>query len=117
MKIKKEEKIPEAIPEEKGIKKVTRKILIGLEDGSDKIIMRYFRVLPGGNTPFHHHEFEHVVRIEKGKGVVVNEAREEIQVSPGQSVFIPGGEKHQFKNPGDESFEFICTIPNPDKKR
>jgi quercetin dioxygenase-like cupin family protein len=113
VKIKKEEQIPETIPEEEGVKKVTRRILIGPEDGSDNIVMRYFRVLPGGNTPFHEHEFEHVVRIEKGKGVVVNAAQEEILVSPGQSVFIPGKEKHQFKNPNDEPFEFICTILNP----
>lgn len=117
MKIKKEEQIPETIPEEEGIKEVKRKILIGPEDGSDNIIMRYFKVLSGGNTPFHEHDFEHVVRIEKGKGVVVNAAREETPVSPGQSIFIPGSEKHQFKNPYDEPLEFICTILNQEKNR
>ncbi len=117
MRIKKEEMIPETIPDEEGVNKVTRRILIGPEDGSTRIIMRYFKVLPGGNTPFHEHDFEHVVRIEKGKGVVMNEAQEEIPLSPGQSVFIPGGEKHQFKNPNDEPFEFICTILNPGMNR
>jgi len=117
VKIKKEEQIPETIPEEEGVKKVRRRILIGPEDGSANIIMRYFKVLPGGNTPFHEHNFEHVVRIEKGKGVVVNAAEEEIPVSPGQSIFIPGGEKHQFKNPNDEALEFICTILNPEMNR
>ena len=115
--IKKEEQIPETIPEEEGVKKVKRRILIGPEDGSANIIMRYFRVLPGGNTPYHEHDFEHVVRIEKGKGAVVNADQEEIPVSPGQSVFIAGGEKHQFINPNDEPFEFICTILNPGKNR
>ena len=115
--IKKEEQIPETIPEEEGVKKVKRRILIGPEDGSANIIMRYFRVLPGGNTPYHEHDFEHVVRREKGKGAVVNADQEEIPVSPGQSVFIAGGEKHQFINPNDEPFEFICTILNPGKNR
>ncbi len=117
MKIKKEDQIPEAVPEEEGVNKVKRRILIGPEDGSIDIIMRYFTVLPGGNTPYHEHDFEHVVRIEKGKGVVVNADHMEIPVSPGQSLFIPGGEKHQFINPNDEPFEFICTILNQEKSR
>lgn len=115
--IKKEEQIQENSLEEEGVKKVKRRILIGPEDGSANIIMRYFRVLPGGNTPYHEHDFEHVVRIEKGKGVVVNVLQEEIQVAPGQSIFIPEGEKHQFINPYNEPFEFICTIPNTEKNR
>ena len=40
----------------------------------------------------------------------------ERKISIGQSLFIPGGEKHQFKNPYKESFEFLCIILNPDKK-
>jgi quercetin dioxygenase-like cupin family protein len=117
VKIKVEKQIPETTPEEEGVRKVKRRILVGPEDGSARIIMRYFKVLPGGNTPFHEHDFEHVVRIENGKGVVVDSDRKELTVFTGHSIFIPGGEKHQFKNPYHEPFEFICTIPNPEAKR
>lgn len=100
---------------EEGIKNVKRKILIGPDDGSSNIIMRHFKVFLGGHTPFHNHEFEHVVKIEEGKGVVVNENKEEIVVSKGQSLFIKENEKHQFRNPFKDPFEFICVIPNPEK--
>jgi quercetin dioxygenase-like cupin family protein len=115
MKIKIEQEIPEAFAEEEGVQDVTRKILVGPEDGSSNIIMRYFKVLPGGNTPFHSHDFEHVVRVEKGKGLIVDASGQEFPISPGYSVFVPGGEKHQFKNPNGETFEFLCTILNPDE--
>ena len=113
MKIKIEQEIPEAFAEEEGAQNVTKRILIGPDDGSSKIIVRYFRVLPGGNTPFHSHDFEHVVRVEKGSGLVVSPSGQEIPIAPGHSVFVEAGEKHQFKNPNEEPFEFICTILNP----
>ncbi len=110
--VKKNADIPEAPPREEGVTKVMMKILVGPDDGSKNIVMRHFRVFPGGNTPFHTHEIEHVVKIEKGKGMVMNESGEETLVSEGQSLFIGSAEKHQFKNPFDEPFEFVCTIIN-----
>jgi quercetin dioxygenase-like cupin family protein len=115
MEIKIEQEIPETFVEEEGVHNVTKRILVGPKDGSCNIIMRYFRVLPDGNTPFHSHNFEHVVRVEKGNGLVVDAKGQEFPISPGHSVFIASGEKHQFKNPNEESFEFICTILNPDE--
>jgi len=115
--VKIEQEIPAVFIDEEGVQNVTRKILIGPEDGSTNIIMRYFIVLPGGNTPFHSHDFEHVVRVEKGRGFVVDASGQEIPISSGHSVFIAGGEKHQFKNPNEEPFEFLCTILNPEKDK
>jgi quercetin dioxygenase-like cupin family protein len=112
MKIKDDSDVPEILLEEEDIRDVYRKILIGPQDGSSRIVMRLFKVLPGGNTPYHRHPFEHVVKIEKGRGIIVSESEEEIAVSQGQNVFIPENEKHQFKNPYEEPFEFLCIIPN-----
>ncbi len=112
--IKIEQEIPAAFVEEEGVHDVTRRILIGPSDGSSNIIMRYFKVMPGGNTPFHSHDFEHVLRVEKGRGFVVDASGKDIPISPGHSVFIAAGEKHQFKNPNKEPFEFLCTILNPE---
>lgn len=112
--IKNDKDVPEGAVEEEGIKNVTRKILIGPEDGSSKIVMRHFKILSEGHTPFHSHEFEHVVKVENGKGVVVDENGEDIIVSKGQSLLIEKNKKHQFKNPFHEPFEFLCIIINPD---
>ena len=114
--IKKNFDVPEAPLEEEGVKNVIRKILIGPDDGSHDIIMRHFKVLPEGYTPLHSHSHEHVVKIENGKGIVVNEKGEEIVVSKGQSLFVEGDKKHQFKNLFREPFEFLCIIINPEKK-
>ena len=117
MKVKIEQEIPAAFVDENGANNVSKKILIGPEDGSKSIIMRYFSVLPGGNTPYHDHDFEHVVRVEKGRGLVVDSSGNEIPISSGHSVFIAGGEKHQFRNPNEEPFEFLCTILNLEKDK
>lgn len=102
--------------EEDGIVDVKRQILIGPEDGSQNIIMRRFRVLAGGNTPYHNHPHEHVVKIEKGKGVIVDITGNEIPINEGQSLLISGDEKHQFKNPFEDTLEFLCIILNPKTK-
>ena len=46
-----------------------------------------------------------VQKLTPGMGLIIQE---------GQSLFIPGGEKHQFKNPFDSPLEFLCIILNPD---
>jgi len=115
MVIKKNIEVKETPVTEEEVKNVTRKILIGPEDGSHNIIMRLFKVLPGGHTPHHSHSHEHVVKIEKGRGVVVKSTGEEVEVSSGQSLLVEGDEKHQFKNPFSEPFEFLCIILNPDR--
>ena len=99
-----------------GAKDVKMKVLIGPGDGSENIIMRHFIIAPGGNTPYHQHNYEHVVKIENNKGVLVDENGLEHEIKKGQSVFVKPNEKHQFRNPFGEVLEFTCTIPNPDKK-
>ncbi len=113
--VKKNADVPEIPVEEEEVENVLRRILIGPEDGSHNIIMRYFKVLPEGHTPFHSHDHEHVVKIEQGKGIVVRETGEEVLVSQGQSLLVEGNETHQFKNPFPEPFEFLCIILNPEK--
>jgi len=113
--IKTDSEIQETIIEDEGIMNVRRKILIGTADDSENIIMRRFVIYPGGNTPYHIHPHEHVVRVEKGRGVVVNGEEKEILIKEGTSIFIKGGEKHQFRNPFSEPFYFLCIILNQEK--
>ena len=93
---------------------VTMRIPIGKEDGSQNMIMRLFCIAPGGHTPYHVHDFEHLVRVVSGKGAAIDEAGVSYELSLGQSVFVRPNEKHQFANPYAEPFEFTCTILNPD---
>jgi quercetin dioxygenase-like cupin family protein len=99
-----------------GAKDVRMKILIGPRDKSENIIMRHFFVAPGGHTPFHQHNYEHVIKVEQNKGIAVDENGNEFEVKKGQSLFVEPNEKHQFRNPFKEDFEFLCIIPNPDNQ-
>lgn len=99
-----------------GARNVKMRMLIGPDDGSENIFMRHFIISPGGNTPYHQHDYEHVVKVENNRGIVVDEEGKEREITRGQSIFVKPGEKHQFRNPFTEDFEFTCIIPNPDKK-
>ncbi len=105
-------KVAEISVDLEGAKDVTIKILIGIKEGSKDIIMRYFKIMPGGHSPWHSHNYEHLVKIEKGKGIAIDNDRNEHIVTTGHSLFVESNEMHQFKNPFSEPFEFICTIPN-----
>jgi quercetin dioxygenase-like cupin family protein len=61
--------IPEIDVQEDGVTRVTQQILIGPNDGSKNIIMRRFRVLPDGHTPYHDHMHEHIVKIVMEEGL------------------------------------------------
>jgi quercetin dioxygenase-like cupin family protein len=115
MKINNNDQIQASEVKMEGAVNVRMKILIGLNDQSDNIIMRHFIIAPGGNTPWHQHNYEHVVKVEKNRGLAIDENGNETEIKPGQSLFVKPNEMHQFKNPFGEDFEFICIIPNPEK--
>jgi len=106
----------DVLVEMEGAQGVIKKVLVGPEEGSDDIIMRYFKILPKGYTIQHRHNYEHLVQIEKGRGIAIDEGGREHHVSVGDSIFLARNEEHQFKNPYAEPFEFICVIPNYDKR-
>jgi quercetin dioxygenase-like cupin family protein len=116
MKIRNNEEINANVVEMEGADGVKMKILIGLGEESDNIIMRQFTISPDGHTPYHLHNYEHVVKVESNRGIVVDENGDQHEVQKGQSLFVKANEKHQFRNPFDKDFEFLCIIPNPDKK-
>lgn len=93
-----------------GIDSVSKQILIGHDQGSSNIVMRLFTVQPGGHSPHHTHDFEHVVKIEQGEGIAVD-SNGEHNVKEGDVLFVKPNEIHQFKNNSDKVFKFICIIP------
>jgi quercetin dioxygenase-like cupin family protein len=111
MRINLESQLPHNPVEIEGAENVRMSILVGSRDGSNDIIMRLFTILPGGHTPRHVHDWEHLIKIEKGRGIAVDGNGNEHEVAPGTSLFVPGGEEHQFRNPFSEEFQFICVIP------
>jgi len=94
-----------------GYDSITKQIVIGPDDGSGEIVLRYFKLAPGGSSPHHYHDFPHLVRVETGVGIVIDPEGEEHPLAPGDYVYIHDNQPHCFKNRGNESFEFICVVP------
>ena len=86
------------------------RVVIGPDDGAPFFNMRVFEVEPDHASPHHSHWWEHEVFVLSGEGVVRTEEGE-IPIRHGSTVFVPGGEMHQFHNRGDSILRFICLIP------
>lgn len=91
-----------------GAEKVKVKYLLHKSAGAEKFFLRYYSVGESGHTPLDSHPGEHEVFIMKGKGHVKGGERE-YDVGPGDAIFIPSYEVHQFTNIGSEPFEFLCV--------
>jgi quercetin dioxygenase-like cupin family protein len=89
---------------------VTMRVVIGPEEGAPFFNMRVFEVQPGHASPHHSHWWEHEVFVLSGQGVVKTEGGDK-PVGHGSTVFVPGGEMHQFQNTGDDVLRFICLVP------
>lgn len=92
-----------------GVVGVTKRILIGPQDGYDGYV-RVFTVQPGGTSPYHEHTWFHANYILEGQGKVVIDGAEHA-VRAGSVAYIEGGRKHNFVNTGSTPLKFICLVP------
>ena len=99
---------------EAGARGVKIRWLIKEQTGARNFFMRHFEIATGGFTPHHEHDWEHEVFILNGRGTVLCAAGEK-QFGPGDVIFVPAGERHQFRNAGAEPVELLCLIPSRDK--
>lgn len=112
MKITNLENTPKTIMEMEGAKDTYKQIPISAKDGTPAYSFRVFTIMPGGHTPYHTHEFEHLNYIIDGEGVVVKEDGSEEHVKKGDFVLVMPGDKHQYKNKGkDRPLVIICAVP------
>jgi len=94
--------------------KTTRQVLISAEEGPN-FAMRRFIMEAGGGMPRHTNTVEHEQYVLNGQARI-GIAAEVFEVKKGDVVFIPENVPHWYQNIGDETFEFLCLIPNkPDK--
>lgn len=93
-----------------GTSKVTVRWLITKEMGAENFAMRLFEIGPDGYSPLHTHWWEHEVFILEGKGQVFD-GEKASAFKAGDVVFVPSGERHQFRNSGEKILRFLCLIP------
>ena len=108
--ISKSLKVPEPYTGE-GAEGVAMVNMIGEAEGAPNFVMRLFNVAVGGHTPFHNHDFEHVVYVIKGQGTLKTPGGDH-SFEEGDGVYVAPDEEHQFVNAGNCELVFTCTIPN-----
>lgn len=94
-----------------GVKDTLKANVVGMSEGWKDHTLRVFRIGPGGNTPHHQHDWEHINYVIKGTGTLrigdeVHQLREK------DFAFVPPNTMHQFSNSSEGDFEFICIVPN-----
>jgi quercetin dioxygenase-like cupin family protein len=88
-------------------------VLLGPDDGTPTLALRRFALAPGAAVPRHTNEVEHEQYVLAGEYVVgLDDA--EYTVAAGDSIHIPAGVVHWYRNDGDETGAFICAVPNGD---
>jgi len=88
-------------------------VLLGAAQGAPNLAIRRFTLAPGGEVPPHTNEIEHEQYVLAGEYVVGIED-EEYTVGAGDSVHIPAGAVHWYRNEGDVEGAFICAVPTGD---
>jgi quercetin dioxygenase-like cupin family protein len=92
----------------------TIQVLISAEEGPN-FAMRRFAMEPGGGMPLHTNTVEHEQYVLSGQAEV--KIGDQVHhVKAGDVLFIPAGVPHYYQNTGDDTFSFLCLIPNqPDE--
>jgi quercetin dioxygenase-like cupin family protein len=94
-----------------GAKGVYKRIPLSKKDGVPTFSFRVFTIEPGGYTPFHQHEFEHMSYVIEGEGTLVSEDREH-ELREGDFALVLPEEKHQFRNSSEnQNLVMICAVP------
>ncbi len=89
--------------------------LVDRHDGAPNFEMRRFTIKPGGSIPKHYHrDIEHEQYVLRGK-YKIGIGKKVHEVKAGDSVFIPAGTPHWYKNTGKGNAEFLCIVPKKEK--
>ncbi len=88
-------------------------VLLDESDGAPNFALRRFTLAPGASVPEHTNEVEHEQYVLEGE-YVVGVGDEEYEVSAGDSLLIPAGTVHWYRNEGDAEGAFLCAVPNGD---
>lgn len=103
-------------------------VLVGEAEGAPNFALRRFVLDPGATVPKHTNTVEHEQHVLEGEYVVGTDrppgvSREDGEtvdggvehvVSAGDSLLIPAGTVHWYRNEGNERGVFLCAVPDGD---
>ncbi|SEH17000.1 Cupin domain-containing protein [Natronorubrum sediminis] len=88
-------------------------VLIADEHGAPNFAIRRFVLEAGAEVPEHTNDVEHEQYVLEGE-YTVGVGDEEYTVEAGDSLLIPAGTVHWYRNEGDDPGAFLCAVPNGD---
>ncbi|ELZ30438.1 cupin [Halogeometricum pallidum JCM 14848] len=92
---------------------MSKGVLLDASDGAPNFAIRRFALDAGASVPKHTNEVEHEQYVLSGT-YTVGIDDEEHEVSEGDSLLIPAGVVHWYRNESDEEGSFLCAVPNGD---
>jgi len=92
---------------------LSKGVLVNEEHGAPNLALRRFVLDPGATVPEHTNEIEHEQHVLAGEYVVGIEGTE-YTVEAGDTVHIPAGAVHWYRNEADAEGVFLCAVPAGD---
>lgn len=94
-----------------GAYKVLKQVPISRESGAPNYSFRVFTIEPGGHTPLHKHDNEHMNYIIEGQGKLFVQGKT-FDVRKGDFALVLPGEEHQYRNSSNgKPMIMICAVP------
>jgi quercetin dioxygenase-like cupin family protein len=90
-------------------------VLLGEDQRTPNFDMRRFVLEPGARVPRHTNEVEHEQFVVEGD-YVVGIGEETHTVSAGDSLLVPAGVEHWYRNDADVQGSFLCVVPKGDDR-
>ncbi|GAB3323759.1 cupin domain-containing protein [Haloplanus salinarum] len=92
---------------------LSKGVLLDEADGAPNFAIRRFTLDPGAEVPKHTNAVEHEQYVLSGEYVVGIDGEEHV-VSAGDTLLIPAGVPHWYRNESNETGAFVCAVPNGD---
>jgi mannose-6-phosphate isomerase-like protein (cupin superfamily) len=91
---------------------VETRMLVSAVNGSAQLCLFEQRVMPGVGAPTHRHPVEEVLTVREGEAEMwIEDVR--VTVRSGQSLIVPAGRMHGFRNSGEGTLHLHAVLASP----
>jgi quercetin dioxygenase-like cupin family protein len=103
---------PQSMPAEQWRPGVETRMLVSARTGATQLCMFEQWVAPGNGAPTHSHPVEEVLTVRDGEAEMWMDD-ERVIVAAGQSLIVPAGRKHGFRNSGSATLHIHAVLASP----
>jgi mannose-6-phosphate isomerase-like protein (cupin superfamily) len=103
---------PQDTPLEQWRPGVETRMLVSARNGAAQLCMFEQWVAPGLGAPTHAHPVEEVLTVREGEAEMWMDD-ERVIVSVGQSLIVPAGRRHGFRNSGNVTLHIHAVLASP----